>query len=60
VTFFLGLFLGIVVGVIVLGFLAVDSYGRGYEDADMRRHERRAELAARHFRARERRLGAHA
>jgi hypothetical protein len=47
VIFFAGLFLGVVLGMLVLGFLAVGAYGRGYEEAEMRRHQWRTELAAR-------------
>jgi hypothetical protein len=53
-TFFAGLFVGVALAMVVLGFLAVGAYGRGYDDAEMRRHEWRSELAARR-----RALGAH-
>ncbi len=51
-TFFIGLFLGVALAVVVLGFLAVNAYQRGYEDADTGRRRWRAELAARQAAAR--------
>jgi len=47
-SFFAGLFLGVALAMVVLGFLAIDAYRRGYEEADAARHRWRAELAARH------------
>ena len=46
--FVIGVLVGVVLGTIVIGFLAVSSYDRGYEDALERRGERVAELRARH------------
>ena len=47
-SFLIGLFLGVALAVVVLGFLAVDAYRRGYEEAAAGRRRWRAELAARH------------
>jgi hypothetical protein len=47
-SFFAGLFLGVALAIVVLGFLAIDSYRRGYEEAAAGRRVWRAELAARH------------
>jgi hypothetical protein len=46
-SFFAGLFLGVALAIVVLGFLAIDAYRRGYEEADAGRRAWRAELAAR-------------
>lgn len=45
--FGLGLMLGLALGMIIVGFLAVAAYQRGYEDAFGRRKHWRAELVAR-------------
>jgi hypothetical protein len=50
--FAMGLMLGIALGLIVIGFLAVAAYQRGYEDAFGRRRQWRAELVARQGAAR--------
>jgi len=42
-----GLIIGVAMGVMVLGFLAIQAYNRGYEDAFGRRKVWRAELTAR-------------
>lgn len=47
-VFALGILVGVVLGMIVVGFLAVSAYDRGYEDALERRGDRIAELRARH------------
>lgn len=39
--------LGLALGLIIIGFLAVAAYQRGYEDAFGRRKQWRAELVAR-------------
>lgn len=44
----LGILIGVVLGTIVVGFLAVNAYDRGYEEALERRGKWRAELGARH------------
>ena len=44
----MGLLVGVVFGTIVVGFLAVGAYDRGYEDALERKGARVAELRARH------------
>ena len=49
--FLVGLLVGITLGMLVIAFLAMDAYERGYEEADMRRRYWRTELAARHRRA---------
>jgi hypothetical protein len=59
VIFFAGLFLGVALAVVALGFLAIGAYGRGYEEAEMRRNQWRTELLARHLDHRPRALGAH-
>jgi len=59
VIFFAGLFLGVALSMIVLGFLATNAYGRGYDEATMRRREWRTELLARHLHDRQPALGAH-
>jgi len=51
VIFVVGLVVGITLGMLVIAFLATNAYDRGYEEADMRRRYRRAELGARHQRA---------
>lgn len=43
----IGLLSGIALGVLIVGFLAVGAYNRGFEDARFRRKEFRAELVAR-------------
>jgi hypothetical protein len=48
-AFGLGILVGVVLGLIVIGFLAVSAYDRGFEDALERRGERVAELRARHI-----------
>jgi hypothetical protein len=45
--FVLGAIAGVALGMIVIGFLAVDAYDRGYEDAMRRRKVWQAELVAR-------------
>ena len=47
-VFGLGILFGVVLGTIVVGFLAVSAYDRGFEDALERRGERMTELRARH------------
>lgn len=42
-----GLMAGIALGVLIVGFLAVGAYNRGYDDAFFRRKDWRAELVAR-------------
>lgn len=44
--------LGLALGLIIIGFLAVAAYQRGYEDAFGRRKQWRAELVARQTAAR--------
>lgn len=46
-VFVLGLMVGLALGLIVIGFLAIAAYQRGYEDAFGRRRQWRAELVAR-------------
>lgn len=46
-VFVLGLMVGLALGLIVIGFLAIAAYKRGYEDAFGRRKQWRAELVAR-------------
>lgn len=46
-VFVLGLMVGLALGLIVIGFLAIAAYQRGYEDAFGRRKQWRAELVAR-------------
>ncbi|HUG05277.1 MAG: hypothetical protein WEE03_10350 [Chloroflexota bacterium] len=43
----IALFLGVALAVVALGFLAIGAYGRGYEEAEMRRHQWRTELLLR-------------
>jgi hypothetical protein len=45
--FGMGLMVGLALGLIVIGFLAIAAYQRGYEDAFGRRKQWRAELVAR-------------
>ena len=45
--FALGMMLGVALGIIVVGFLAVRSYGHGYDEALERRKAWRGELVAR-------------
>jgi len=45
--FALGMMVGTALGIIVVGFLAVRSYGRGYDEALERRKAWRGELVAR-------------
>ena len=45
--FVTGLMAGIALGVLIVGFLAVGAYNRGYDDALFRRKDWRAELVAR-------------
>ena len=47
-VFALGILVGVVLGTIVVGFLAVSAYDRGFEEALERRGDRMAELRARH------------
>ncbi len=42
-----GLMAGIALGVLIVGFLALGAYNRGYDDALFRRKDWRAELVAR-------------
>lgn len=42
-----GVMIGLALGLIVIGFLAIAAYQRGYDDAIGRRKEWRAELVAR-------------
>jgi hypothetical protein len=51
-SFFAGLFLGVALAMVVLGFLAIDAYRRGYEEAAAERRVWRAELGARRLVAR--------
>jgi hypothetical protein len=46
--FGLGIVVGAVLAMIIVGFLAVSAYDRGFEDALERRGDRIAELRARH------------
>jgi hypothetical protein len=46
-VFALGLMVGLALGLIVIGFLAIAAYQRGYDDAIGRRKMWRAELVAR-------------
>ncbi|HEV8669638.1 MAG TPA: hypothetical protein VGS01_02770 [Candidatus Limnocylindria bacterium] len=59
-SFLVGLIVGVALALVVLGFLAIGSYGRGYEDAEMRRREWRAELATRRSRLPAAAIRAHA
>ena len=45
--FAIGLMAGVAVGMIMVGFLAIGAYDRGYADALQRRKAWRTELAAR-------------
>jgi hypothetical protein len=45
--FMAGLMVGLAVGLIVVGFLAIGSYNRGYDEALQRRRAWRAELVVR-------------
>lgn len=51
--FVAGLLVGVALGVMVVGFLAINAYNRGYEDAFGRRKAWRAELTARRVAAQE-------
>lgn len=51
-SFFVGLLVGIAFGMVVVGFLAVGSYQRGFSQALERRKEWRGELVARQVVAR--------
>lgn len=42
-----GLVIGLALGMIVVGFLAVTAYHRGYDEAFFRRRQWRAEIVAR-------------
>jgi hypothetical protein len=46
-VFVLGLMVGLALGLIVIGFLAIAAYQRGYDDAFGRRKQWRTELVAR-------------
>jgi hypothetical protein len=46
-VFVFGLITGIAAGVLIIGFLAVGAYNRGYDDALFRRKDWRGELVAR-------------
>lgn len=46
-TFVMGVIAGISAGVLIVGFLALGAYSRGYDDALFRRKDWRAELVAR-------------
>ncbi len=46
-TFAAGLVVGIALGIVIVGFLAIAAYQRGYDEAFGRRREWRAELVAR-------------
>ncbi|HEY6960155.1 MAG TPA: hypothetical protein VI814_15140 [Candidatus Limnocylindria bacterium] len=46
-AFVVGLLMGVALGVIVVGFLAVGAYDRGFNEALLRRKAWRAELVAR-------------
>jgi hypothetical protein len=46
-TFIVGLVLGLALGLIIIGFLAVAAYERGYDEAVGKRKQWRAELVAR-------------
>jgi hypothetical protein len=47
VLFALGLIAGVALGVLVVGFLAIGEFNRGYDEALFRRKDWRAELMAR-------------
>lgn len=46
-AFVIGLLLGVALGLVVVGFLAVGAYDRGFNEALLRRKAWRAELVAR-------------
>jgi hypothetical protein len=46
-TFATGLVIGLALGLIVIGFLAIAAYERGYDEAIGKRKQWRAELVAR-------------
>ncbi len=46
-TFVVGLVVGLALGLIIIGFLAVAAYERGYDEAVGKRKQWRAELVAR-------------
>lgn len=46
-TFAAGLVIGLALGLIVIGFLAIAAYERGYDEAIGKRKQWRAELVAR-------------
>ena len=46
-TFTAGLIVGLALGLVIVGFLAIAAYQRGYDEAFGRRKEWRAELVAR-------------
>ncbi len=46
-TFVMGSIAGVSAGVLIVGFLALGAYNRGYSDALYRRKDWRAELVAR-------------
>ena len=46
-TFVMGAIAGTSAGVLIVGFLALGAYNRGYDDALFRRKDWRAELVAR-------------
>jgi hypothetical protein len=46
-AFVVGLLLGVALGLVVVGFLAVGAYDRGFNEALLRRKAWRAELVAR-------------
>lgn len=46
--FIVGMLIGVAFGVIIIGFLAVGAYERGFSEALERRKAWRAELVARH------------
>lgn len=46
-TFAAGLLVGLALGLIVIGFLAIAAYRQGYEEATGKRRHWRAELVAR-------------
>jgi hypothetical protein len=52
VTFAAGLMIGLALGLIIIGFLAIAAYQRGYEEAVGKRRVWRAELVARRAAAR--------
>jgi len=59
-AFLVGLIVGAALALVVLGFLAIGSYDRGYENAEMRRREWRGELAKRRSRPPAAAISAHA